>query len=299
MKILVTGANGLVGQHLVQELVKHGHEVVGLARGQNRMKNFTHSSYQYFDVDITDAVKLEDVVKSTSPQLVIHCAAMTQVDQCEEDKQTCYNVNVSATRFLMDVCVDKKCWLILLSTDFVFDGINGPYDEQAQPAPVNYYGSTKVAAEKSIMEYKGDWTIVRTVLIYGQTVEGTRSNIITWVKTNLEKGERIKVVADQWRTPTYIGDLVKGILLIIDKKAKGLFHISGKDWLTPYDMAIATAKFFSLPENLIEKVDSSTFVQAGKRPLKTGFIITKAERELGYKPLSFEESLAVMYGKSH
>lgn len=297
MKILVTGANGLVGQHLVQELVKHKHEVAGIGKGPSRVMNFTDPLYQYFDADITDAIKLEEIVKSTQPELVIHAAAMTQVDQCEEDKQTCYNVNVSATRFIMDVCADKKCWLMLLSTDFVFDGISGPYDEKAEPAPVNYYGSTKVAAEKAIMEYKGDWTIVRTVLIYGQTVEGTRSNIITWVKSNLEKGEKIKVVADQWRTPTYIGDLVNGILLIINGRAKGLFHISGKDWLTPYDMAIATAKFFSLPEHLIEKVDSNTFVQAGKRPLKTGFVIGKAESELGYKPLSFEESLKAMFQK--
>src|SRR5690349_16316229 len=122
MKILVTGANGLVGQHLVQELVKQRHQVAGIGKGESRMKNFADPLYEYFDVDITDAIKLDEIVKRTAPELVIHAAAMTQVDQCEEDKQMCYNVNVSATRFLMDVCVDKKCWLMLLSTDFVFDG---------------------------------------------------------------------------------------------------------------------------------------------------------------------------------
>jgi dTDP-4-dehydrorhamnose reductase len=295
MKILVTGSNGLLGQHLIHALVNSGHTVTGISKGPNRIDG-NLQGFTYKDVDITRAIPLRDTVDKEKPDIVVHAAAMTQVDKCEEEKQTCYNTNVSATRFLVDALKAHKSRLIYVSTDFVFDGLKGPYTEEDQPAPVNYYGSTKMVAEKAVMESGLDWTIVRTVLVYGQTIEGTRSNIINWVKQNLEEGNSIKVVTDQWRTPTFVDDLVKGILLIIEKKARGIFHISGSDGLSPYDMAIKTARYFKLSEQLIEKVDSSNFRQPGQRPLKTGFKIDKAKKELGYEPLSFDESLKKMFG---
>jgi dTDP-4-dehydrorhamnose reductase len=140
------------------------------------------------------------------------------------------------------------------------------------------------------------WAIVRTCLVYGNALVGTRSNIISWVKENLTAGKPIKVVSDQVRTPTYIDDLVTGILLIVQKNAEGSFHISGREVLTPYDMAVQTAAFFKLDASLMTKVDASSFSQPGRRPLKTGFDISKARKELGYQPISFKESLEKMSG---
>ncbi len=295
MNIIVTGANGLLGQHLMVELVKRNYGVLAIGRGENRNSSFIG---KYLDMDITDAVKLRDVVVSNKPDVIIHAAAMTQVDECEKDKQACYNVNVSATRFLIDAAKEIDARFIYISTDFVFDGQTGPYDEHAEPSPVNYYGSTKMAAEKAVMESGLHWSIIRTVLVYGNTVEGTRSNLVSWVKSSLEEGKSIKLVGDQHRTPTFVGDLVKGILLVLEKPIDGIFHISGKENLTPYDMGLATAKYLHLDENLLEKVDTRSFPQAGVRPLKTGFIIDKAREELGFEPLSFQESLELMYGVS-
>ena len=184
---------------------------------------------------------------------------------------------------------------ILLSTDFVFDGAAGPYKETDVANPVSYYGSTKVAAEKAVSESGLDAAIVRTCLVYGDVVTGTRNNIVTWVKDNLQQGKTIKVVSDQWRTPTYVEDLSAGILLLIDKQASGIFHISGDDLLSPYDMAIATAEHLGLDKSLIEKVDASTFSQPAKRPARTGFVIDKARTELGFKPLTFKEGLGRMF----
>ncbi|MGZ5254513.1 MAG: SDR family oxidoreductase [Flavitalea sp.] len=294
MNIIVTGANGLLGQHLVTALVKFGYGMLALGKGECRIKEFTG---KYLDLDITDGVAVRDVVVSHKPDLIIHAAAMTNVDQCEKDKQECYNVNVTATRFLVDAAKEVQSKIIYLSTDFVFDGMNGPYKEEDIMAPVNYYGSTKVAAEKAIMESELRWAIVRTVLVYGQTVEGTRTNIINWVKSSLEQGKHIKVVSDQYRTPTFVDDLVIGIMLLIEKNIDGIFHISGKEEMTPYDMAIETAKFLKLDESLIEKVDSSSFSQAGLRPAKTGFKIDKARNELGYEPRGFRETLEIMFGE--
>ncbi len=293
MNIIVTGANGLLGQHLVTALVKFGYGMLALGKGECRIKDFTG---KYLDLDITDGVAVRDVIVSHKPDLIIHAAAMTNVDECEKDKQECYNVNVTATRFLIDAAKEVKSKIIYLSTDFVFDGMTGPYKEEDIMSPVNYYGSTKVAAEKAIMESDLRWAIVRTVLVYGQTVEGTRTNIINWVKSSLEQGKHIKVVSDQFRTPTFVDDLVIGIMLLIEKNIDGIFHISGREEMTPYDMAIETARYLKLDESLIEKVDSSTFSQAGLRPAKTGFRIDKARKELGYEPRGFRESLEIMFG---
>lgn len=297
MKILITGANGLLGQHLIHELVRLGYTVSGVAKGSCRLENIQPGSYRYIEGDITDGVRLREIITGELPKLVVHAAAMTQVDQCEDDKQLCYNTNVSATRFLIDAIKEVNAKLLYISTDFIFDGHSGPYSEDDTAAPVNYYGSTKLAAEKAVMESDLEWTIVRTVLVFGQTVPGTRSNIITWVRQNLEEGKTIKVVSDQWRTPTFVQDLVRGIELIIKKGNQGIFHIAGKDTLTPYDMAIKTAKFFQLPLELIEKVDTVSFPQSGQRPLKTGFVIDKARKELGYDPISFDEALKEMFDK--
>jgi dTDP-4-dehydrorhamnose reductase len=145
---------------------------------------------------------------------------------------------------------------------------------------------------ESIVETSNlSWSIVRTCLVFGNPVAGTRPNIISWVKHSLQEGKRIKVVSDQVRTPTYVEDLAKGILLVLEKRADGVFHISGKDRLTPYDMAIATARLLLLDEQLIEKVDASVFSQPARRPLRTGFDISKARQELGFEPLSFDEAL--------
>ncbi len=292
MNIIVTGANGLLGQHLVTDLIAHNYGVMAVSRGESRIRNF-HG--KYIDMDITDGVAVRELIVTHKPDVIIHAAAMTQVDDCETDKQSCYNINVTATRFLVDAARETNSRLIYISSDFVFDGQSGPYSEQDEPSPVNYYGSTKVTGEKAIMESAVRWSIVRTVLVYGNTVEGTRSNLVDWVKRSLEEGKTLKIVGDQFRTPTFVDDLVRGIQLVLEKSADGIYHISGKEELTPYDMAIQTAQILELDETLIEKVDSKTFPQAGIRPMKTGFVIDKARRELGYEPMTFRESLETMY----
>lgn len=293
--ILVTGSNGLLGQHLVDALLKNNYKVTGISRGADRNSVSYSQHYQYVDLDITDGAAVRQAILSLKPELVIHAAAMTQVDQCEEDKPLCYNVNVSATRFLVDSLKEIAAKIIYLSTDFIFDGRSGPYDEQAEPNPVNYYGSTKVQAEKAVMESGLRWAIVRTVLVYGNTIAGTRSNILSWLKENLEEGRPLKVVDDQERTPTFVEDLVNGILLIIKKNEEGVFHISGAETLTPFQIGEKIADYLQHPQTLLERVNASVFRQPGERPLKTGFIIDKAKQQLGYRPASFQEALQKIY----
>ncbi|MEO6733121.1 MAG: SDR family oxidoreductase [Ferruginibacter sp.] len=295
MKILVTGANGLLGQYLIKLLVEATtYEVVGSGKGSCRIPFLPSERAEYFPLDITDGIETLSFMTLHKPDVIIHTAATTQVDECEANPIACWNTNVTATRFLISAAKGIATRFIYISTDFVFDGIDGPYDEAAVPSPINYYGSTKVAAEKSVMESEMHWCIIRTVLVYGNIVAGNRSNIISWVVKSLMEDKKIQVVSDQWRTPTYAEDLAKGILLAIEKNAKGIYHLSGEDMLSPYDMAMATAEWLGADKSLIEKVDRSLFTQPAKRPAKTGFIIHKAKRELGFQPVSFQEGLGKM-----
>jgi dTDP-4-dehydrorhamnose reductase len=296
MKILITGSNGLLGQHLVKLLIETTeYDIIAVNRGADRFL-FSSPQYRYYSLDITDGIAVNDFILLHHPDVIIHAAAMTQPDPCEENPVECWNINVTATRFLTDAAEKVNARFIFISTDFVFDGLNGPYKETDETGPVNYYGSSKLAAEKSVMASKLQWAIVRTVLVYGNILVGNRSNVISWVKENLENNKLIKVVSDQWRTPTYVEDLAKGILLVLDKNATGIYHISGEEGMSPYDMAVATADYLHLDKSLMTKVNADTFTQPAKRPLKTGFVIEKAKSELGYQPISFQASLKKMLG---
>ncbi len=298
MKILLTGANGLLGSYLVPELARFGHEVLATGIGPCRLQiRPSWGNIVYRSLDITDSVQVTEVLESFSPEVIIHAAAHTQADFCETHQVACWDVNVTATRFIIEAARKIRAFLVYVSTDFVFDGKAGPYKESDIPAPINYYGCSKRVAEKAVMESGLDWSIARTVLVYGKTDSVARTTIISWAAEKLKKGEKIKVVCDQFRTPTYAGDLAKGLRLIAEKKATGIFHLSGKELMTPFDMAFKTADFLGADNNLVEKVDASVFSQPAIRPLKTGFIIDKARNELGFDPITFSEGLGLVLEK--
>lgn len=292
-KILITGSNGLLGQKLVYLLAKNtAIELVATARGANRLP-FTEG-YEYQEMDITNAQQVAEVIAKVRPHAIMHTAAMTNVDQCEAEKELCWTMNVKAVEYLVENCEKQGVFFCHVSTDFVFDGANGPYNEDAQPSPVSYYGWSKYAAEEVVKRSTCCWGIARTVLVYGIVADMSRSNIILWVKKSLEEGKNIKVVTDQFRTPTLAEDLAQGCWLITEKEEKGIFNISGKDFLTPYEMAIKTADFFQLDKSLISQANADNFTQPAKRPAKTGFVLDKAINILGYNPVSFEEGIAIV-----
>lgn len=293
MKILVTGSNGLLGQKLVKLLIKNNEEVIATARNGNRLPA-SFSGYTFQEMDITDPISIEKAFQKHQPDVVINTAAMTNVDDCEKDKSGCDLLNVEAVKYLIEGCKHINAHLIHLSTDFIFDGSHGPLTEDDEPNPISYYGESKLKSEELMRSSDLNWSIVRTVLVYGIAHDMSRSNIILWVKNSLEQGKSIQVVTDQWRTPTLAEDLAQGCYLVAKKRVNGVFNISGEDMLTPYEMAMITAEYFKLDKSLISKTDGSKFTQPAKRPPKTGFIIQKAKDKLGYQPHRFEEGLKVL-----
>lgn len=293
MKVLITGANGLLGQHLIKQLkADKKWEIIASGRGKNRLKD--QDGYTYASVDLGNERQVNDLILRVAPDVIIHSAAMTNVDTCETDKEGCWKNNVLATKYLLQPSRQTGSFILLLSTDFIFNGENGPYLEEALPDPISYYGLSKLVAESLLAGSGLHHAIARTVLVYGVAEDLSRSNIVLWLKNSLEQKKKIKVVDDQWRTPTLVQDLATGCRLIAEKKLPGVYNISGKDMLTPYEMALKVAAHFNLNPSLIERADASSFTQTAKRPPKTGFVIDKARKKLGYEPHSFEEGLAIV-----
>ena len=290
MKILITGANGFLGHYLTKHLLQNDHHVIATGKGDCRLPFNNFEGFEYATMDFTDPFAVHDVFEKYKPGVVIHAGAISKPDDCEQQQWQAYVTNVEGTVTLLINAAEQKSFFIFVSTDFVFDGTRGMYTEEDVTAPVNFYGKTKAEAEEAVKEYEHGWAIARTVLVYGKPLAG-RTNILSIVKEKLEKGEEYSVVDDQVRTPTYVEDLAAGIIAIAEKRAHGIYHLSGTDILTPYQMACMAADYLGLNKSLLKKVTAADFSQSAVRPLKTGFIIDKAKDQLGYVPLSFKEGL--------
>lgn len=290
MKVLITGANGFLGHYLVGQLLQKGYDVIATGKGNNRLPFGNSEKFVYAELDFTNPFIVNDIFDTYKPEVVVHAGAISKPDECELNQKEALRINTEGTVTMLSNAAKHKCFFIFISTDFVFDGEAGMYTEGDTPNPVNFYGKTKLEAEEAVMHYEHDWAIVRTVLVYGKPMAG-RSNILTIVKEKLEKGEAYNVVDDQVRTPTYVEDLAAGIIAIMEKRACGIYHLSGINILTPYEMACKTADFLGLDKSLINRVTAESFSQPAKRPARTGFIIDKAKRELAYSPVTFLEGL--------
>lgn len=287
--ILITGANGFVGYYLCQQLLQKGYRVIATGKGECRLP-FKEKTFVYQSLDFTNDTDVQNIFKEYRPETVVHCGAMSKPDECELNKESAFVTNVTGTINLLNAAANCKSFFIFLSTDFVFSGEKGMYTEEEERKPVNYYGETKLIAEDEVKKYAYDWSIVRTVLVYGKPFLN-RQNILTNVAAALQKEQKLNIFNDQVRTPTYVEDLASGIVAIIKKNATGIYHISGEDVHTPYEMAMAVAQHLKLDSSLITKVEEKDLDQPARRPLKTGFNISKAKNDLGYQPMPFKEGL--------
>ena len=300
-KILITGCNGLLGQKLVASLVSRTDiHLIATSLGPNRLN--MQAGYLYKTLDITNKADVEKVFAKYTPDIVINTAAMTNVDACEAQLDECWNLNVTAVKNIVEVLESQpsspggeKPHLIHLSTDFIFDGAKGSeYIETDIPNPLSYYALSKYESEKIVEKSRINWTIARTIIIYGTADNMSRSNIVLWAKDELTKGNKINVVDDQFRSPTLAEDLADACILIADKGETGIYHLSGKETMSVLELVNKVAEFWNLDKSLINPIKSITLNQAAKRPSYTGFIIDKAKENLGYTPHSFTEGLEIL-----
>lgn len=234
------------------------------------------------------------MMREILPDAVVHTAAMSKPDECQQDPEKCLLYNVKATSYLINAAQNTNTHFIYMSTDFIF-GENGPHSETDDPGPLNFYGESKLMAERLVNQSTTDHCIIRPVFIYGKCWEGMRPSFLHWVKNNLEQGKAIKVVTDQSRTPTYVGDLCKGIEQILLQRTGGVYHLAGKNILSPYAMAVTVAGVLGLNGSLIEPVTSATFPEPVRRSKRSGLKIDKAIRELNYAPVDFEEGVRLSF----
>lgn len=300
IKVLVTGSNGLLGQKLTDLILQENRinqnpahiQLIAISRGPNRHPE--QQGYIYEDLDMLDRDKLRIAFEHHQPDCVIHTAALTHVDQCEEDPEMCRRLNVDLVNDLIGLCEASGAHLVHLSTDFIFDGLDGPYRENDLPHPLSLYGKSKLDSETLVRQASCPWTIIRTILVYGIIDDMSRSNIVLWAKGALEKGQEIRVVQDQWRMPTLAEDLAMACLTAAKRKATGIFHISGSELMAITEIVAQVAKYWDLDQTLITPIDSASLNQKAQRPRRTGFHLEKARSQLDYRPKTFWEGLELV-----
>tara|TARA_B100000809_G_C15095700_1_gene514888 strand:- start:63 stop:947 length:885 start_codon:yes stop_codon:yes gene_type:complete len=290
MKVLITGTNGLLGQKIVAQLKDAEIDFIATSLGSNRNSNCEDSNYHSLDITIKDDVV--HLINKYKPTHIINTAAVTNVDFCEDNHELCKKVNVDAVQFMFDVSEVNDIHFIHLSTDFVFDGENGPYSEEDKTNPLSIYAKSKNNSEKILINSTyTNWSIVRTIIVYGEGENLSRSNIILWAKEALLKGESLTIVDDQFRSPTWAGDLAWACIQTAKLNAFGIFHISGPTVYSIYELVCLIADFYGNNKDLIKPIKSTTLNQKAQRPPNTGFVLDKAFMELKYKPKTLIESL--------
>ena len=286
MKIMIVGANGFTGRRILKRLVTH-HSVMACSLHPDIS---SEEGYEFQTLDILNFDATDALLNAFQPNVIINASALSVVDYCEQHPEEAYAMNVSAVKHLAEYCQANPCRLIHLSTDFVFDGTAAEaYTELDTPTPVNYYGKTKRWSEEAIEQACNNYAIVRVEVVYGKPFDGQHGNIVHLVKNRLGNGQGIRVVSDQFRSPTWVEDIARAIESLLSDKYQGIYHICGGETLSVADIAFRTAKYFGLDSSLIQPVTTEEMNEATPRPLFSPMSTEKAFREFGYQPSSLEE----------
>ncbi len=284
MKLLITGASGLYGSKLAQMALAKNIEVYSSdIQGLSVYGSFVK-------LDISGKEQVEEAFKTIKPDVVVHAATLTDVDKCETNKELAWKVNVEGTKNIVEAAKSAGSFLIYISTDYVFSGEKGNYKETDKPDPINYYGLTKLKAEEIVQTQK-EYFIGRPSVIYGSTPAAGKVNFALWLIETLSKGERIKIVTDQWNTPTLNTNLAEMTLEVIERRLTGVYHTCGATRVSRLEFAEQIAEAFGLDKSLIDKVLSSQFTWPAKRPMDSSLDTSKAQKTLQHKPLDMSKAL--------
>ena len=289
-KVLISGANGLLGQKCVSVFLKD-YEVYGADIQEKAFADYRH--YHYVTCDITSRNQVNELVKNIEPDFIINAAAYTNVDACEEDRETCWKVNVNGIENLAKAAFKKHIFIVHISTDYIFDGESGPYSEDSKPNPLGYYGRSKLAGENALIASGAQNAILRTMVLYG-CGENLRDNFALWLLKMLQSGKEVTIVDDQYGHPTIVDDLAKAILKVVEKKQTGVFHVTGSEYVNRLEFAHELADVFGLRKDLIKAIKTSDLNQKAPRPFRSEFNLDKLRRELGITTMNVRDSLLLL-----
>src|SRR3990170_433172 len=288
MKLLITGASGLYGSKLAE-----------LAKDEQFQVYAVHNQHETaygvpIQLDISDEKQVQKVFKTVNPEVVVHAATLTDVDKCELNKELAWKINVEGTRNIALAAEANKAFLMHISTDYIFDGEKGHYIETDLPSPINYYGLTKLKAEEQVKAIISEYCIVRTSVLYGATPSAGKVNFALWLLNRLRNKEPVRIVTDQWNSPTLNTSLAEMTLEIIERKLTGIYHLSGATRLNRFEFSNLLAKTFSLDASLIIPGASSDFPCPAKRPKDSSLDTSRAQNMLKNKPLQIDQALEKM-----
>lgn len=289
-KVLITGANGLLGQKLVAEFM-HEFDVHGLDIAEKPVLQLPN--YDYMQSDITKRKEIVRLVKELRPHYIINAAAYTNVDGSEENKETCWLVNVTGVGNLGHAAKAVAALMVHISTDYVFDGVEGNYHEESKPNPLGYYGRSKLAGENALVLSNAEHVIVRTMVLYGAGI-GLRPNFATWLVEMLRKGESVRIVDDQFGHPTLADDLAKAVRKIVELNKTGIYHAAGSEYDNRYNFALKLADVFGFDKSSIQRIKTGQLQQKAPRPMNSGFILDKLRTEIGIELSNIEQGITTL-----
>jgi dTDP-4-dehydrorhamnose reductase len=301
LRLLVVGGSGLLGYKVAELAVKE-------------FETFATYNFRPVELQGCNFLKLNKcdrsatltLVKKIKPHVVIDTAAIHNVDYCEIHRDEAWKVNVEGTRNVADACKETGSKMIFISTDYVFDGKKGFYNEKDAPNPLHYYAKTKLEGEKVVKEAGIDYAIARPSVIYGwnpselaglRSSSGKSMNFVIWTLNELRRGEEIKIVTDQYSSPTLADNLGEALLALSKSQRQGIYHTAGKTCIDRFNFAKKIAEVFDLNGSLIKPVASDVFKQVAERPKRCCLDVSKAEEELRVKFLTVEEGLTKMKTK--
>jgi dTDP-4-dehydrorhamnose reductase len=285
VKLLVTGASGLLGSKIVKLATQAGHKV--------------YSGYFMHQPKKGDPLKIDlkahdsvlKTIQDADADVIIHCAALTDVDICETNRDLAKTINVDGTKSVIKGANNSGSFLVYISTDYVFDGIKGNYKEEDKPKPINFYGYSKLLGERAVTEESKDYLIARTSVVYGETPASGKINFALWLIENLKANKEIKILTDQFSSPTLNTNAAQMLLEACEKKLHGTYHIAGALRISRYDFAIRLAEKLDLDKSLIKKARMEDMLWKAQRPKDSSLIILKAQKALKTKPMSLDEAL--------
>lgn len=290
-KILITGSNGLLGQAVAAIFTRESDFDLVLTSVEE--KSYMGFESNYLQLDITSKEQVKSAVAAHRPDVILNCAAYTDVDKCETEREQCWKLNVDAVKNLIIAARPHNIKLVHVSTDYIFDGKNGPYDEEAIPNPISFYGRSKLAAENAIFASGINAAIIRTMVLFG-VGHNVKPNFAVWLINKLSANEKINIVDDQIGNSTIVDNLAFGILKVIESERSGVFNIAGKDIESRLAFTNKLCDVFGFDKGLINTIKTASLNQPAPRPLNSGLITLKIQSELQFKPFDTLEALQLL-----